>query len=104
MASAVREAIRTPVRMESKNVRDQHLDAGERTVSPALRRLHRVKVAQGPGDWLAGFNAGLRGDVYIYPANVQDRPAWSAGFQRLQRLARIQITPPSFAPPLWWHP
>jgi hypothetical protein len=108
MASAVREAIRTPARMESKNVRDQHLEAGERTVSPAFRRLHRVKVAQGPGGWLAGFNAGLRGDAYIYPAGVPNRLTSSAGFiegaaQRLQRVARIRITL-RFALPLWWQP
>jgi hypothetical protein len=80
MASAVREAIRTRSRMESKNVCDQHLEAGERATLPALRRLHRVKVAQGPGDWLRGFKAGLRGDAYIYPADVEDRLAWRAGF------------------------
>ena len=109
MASAVREAIRTPARMESKNVCDQHLEAGERTVSPAFRHLHRVKVAQGPGDWLAGFHAGLGGRAYTYPADVQDRLAWSAGFiegaaQRLHHLARIRIAPPSFALPIWWQP
>ena len=108
MASAVREAIRTPARMESENVRDQHLEAGDRTMSPAFWPSRRAIVAQGPGDWLAGFNAGLRGDAYIYPANVQDRPAWSAGFiegaaQRLRHLARIRVTLP-FALPLWWQP
>jgi hypothetical protein len=105
MASAVREAIRTPARMEPENVGDQHLGAGGRIVSPALWRLHRAKVAQDPGDWLAGFNAGLRGNSYVYPADVEDRLAWSAGFiecaaQRLQRLARIRITP-RFAWPMW---
>jgi hypothetical protein len=109
MASAVREAIRTPARMESENACDQHLAAGERTASPAFRRVPRATVAQGPGNWLAGFNAGLRGDAYIYPADVQDRLAWSAGFiegvaRRLQRVARIRIAPPSFALPLWWQP
>ena len=64
-----------------------------------------AKVAQGPGDWLGGFNAGLRGDAYIYPTDVQDRLTWRAGFiegaaQRLQRLARIRITP-RFARPMW---
>jgi hypothetical protein len=109
MASAVREAIRTPARMESENVRDQHLEAGDHTMSPALQCLRRAKAAQGPADWLSGINAGLRGDAYIYPANVQDRLAWSAGFiegagRRLQRLARTRIAPPSFALPLWWQP
>ena len=112
MASAVREAIRTPARMESKNVCDQHLEAGGRTVSPAFRRLHRAKVARDPADWLAGFEAGLRGDCYVYPAEVRDRLAWASGFvegraqqarpqqesdnvdcrQELQRLADIRIT------------
>jgi hypothetical protein len=109
MASAAREAIRTFARMESENVCDQHLEAGDRTVSSAFQRLHSAKVAQGPADWLGGFNACLRGDAYIYPANVQDGLAWSAGFiegvsQRLQRLARIRVAPPSFALPLWWQP
>jgi len=109
MASAVREAIRASTRMESENVRDQHLEAGDRIVSPAFQRLHRVKVAQGPGDWLGGFNTGLRGDAYIYPADVRDRLAWSAGFiegaaQRLKRRARVRITPrPRYAAPLWWR-
>jgi len=109
MASAVREAIRTPARMESKNVRDQHLEAGERTVSPAFWRVPRATAAQGPGNWLVGFNAGLRGDVYIYPADAQGGLTWSAGFiegaaQRLQHLALIRIALPSFALPLWWQP
>jgi hypothetical protein len=76
MASASGEAIRTRTRMESKNVCDQHLEAGDRTVSPAFRCLCRTKVVQGPGDWLAGFNAGLRGDAYIYPPGVQNRLTW----------------------------
>jgi hypothetical protein len=81
--------------MESKNVRDQHLEAGERTVSPALRCLRRAKVAQGPADWLGGFSA-------------RDRLTWTAGFiegaaQRLQRLASMRIMP-RFALPLWWRP
>ena len=106
MASAEREAIRTRTRMESENVCDQHLEAGGRIVSPAYRRLCRTKVAQGPGDWLAGFNAGVRGDAYIYPASVQNRLTWSAGFiegaaQRLQRVARIRTR---FALPPRWHP
>ena len=67
MASAVREAIRTPARMESENVRDQHLEAGGRIVSPAFWRLHHAKVAQVPPDWSAGFNTALRGDAYIHP-------------------------------------
>jgi hypothetical protein len=123
MASAEREAIRTPARMESENVRDQHLEAGGRIVSPAFRRLHRAKVAQDPAEWLAGFDAGLKGDCYVYPAEVRDRLAWASGFvegraqqarphggsqegdnidcrQRLQRLAGIRITP-RFARPLW---
>jgi hypothetical protein len=109
MASAVGEAIRTRARMESENVRDQHLEGGDQAVSPAFRRASRTAVAQGPADWLGGSNAGLRGDAYIYPANVQDRLTWSAWFiegvaQRLQRLARIRIAPPSFALPLWWRP
>jgi hypothetical protein len=123
MASAVREAIRTPARMESENVRDQHLEAGGHIVSPAFRRLHRAKIGQDPADWLAGFEAGLHGDSYGYPAEVPDRLAWASGFvegraqqarpergsqqsgnidcrQRLQRLAGIRITP-WFARPLW---
>jgi hypothetical protein len=112
MASAVREAIRTPARMESENVCDQHLEAGGRIVSPAFRRLHRAKVAQDPGDWLAGFEASLRGDCYVYSAEVRDRLAWTSGFvegraqhggdfrQRLQRLASIRVAP-RFARPLW---
>jgi hypothetical protein len=108
MASVVREAIRTPARMESENVRDQHLEGGGRTTSPALRRLRRAEVAQGPADRLGGFNTGLQGDAYIYPAGMRDRLTWSAGFiegvaRRLQRLARIRITP-RFALPLWWQP
>jgi hypothetical protein len=108
MASAVREAIRTRAPMESENVCDQHLEAGERTVSPTSRCLCRATVAQGPGDWLAGFDAGLRGDAYIYPAGVQNRVTWSAGFiegaaQRLRRHPRIRITL-WFAAPLWWQP
>jgi hypothetical protein len=123
MPNATGEAIRTPARMESENVRDQHLEAGGRIVSPALRRLHRAKVAQDPTDWLAGLEAGLRGDCYVYPAEVRDRLAWASGFvegrahqarphgrsqegdnvdcrQRLQRLASIRIRP-RFARPLW---
>jgi hypothetical protein len=123
MASAVREAIRTPARMESENVRNQHLEAGGRIVSPAFRRLHRTKVAQDPADWLAGLEAGLRGDCYVYWAGVRDRLACAAGFvegraqqarpqggsqegdnvdrrQPLQRLAGIRITP-RFARPQW---
>jgi hypothetical protein len=93
MASAEREAIRTLARMESKNLRDQHLEAGGRTVSPAIRRLHRAKVTQDPADWLAGFEAGLRGDPYVYPAEAGDRFAWHAGYiegigERAARLAR----------------
>jgi hypothetical protein len=104
MASAVREAIRTRSRMESENVCDQHLRVGDRTMSPALRCLRRAKAAEGPGNWLSGFEAGFRGNSYIYPADVQDRLAWSAGFiegaaRRLQSLARIRI-----ALPLWWRP
>jgi hypothetical protein len=122
MASAVREAIRTPARMESENVCDQHLEAGGRIVSPAFRRLRRAKVAQDTADWLAGFEAGLRGDCYVYPAEVRDRLAWALGFvegraqqarpqggsqeggnvdrrQRLHRLAGIRVTS-RFAPPL----
>jgi hypothetical protein len=111
MASAEREAIRTPARMEPENLRDQHLEAGGRTVSPAFGRLHRTKVAQDPADWLAGFEAGLRGDCYVYPAEVPDRLAWASGFvegrgqqagpqqeaynvdcrQRLQRFTDIRI-------------
>jgi hypothetical protein len=92
--------------MESENVCDQHLEAGDRTVLPAFRPFCRTKVAQGPGDWLAGFNAGVRGDAYIYPAGVQNRLTWSAGFiegaaQHLQRVARIRTR---FALPLWWQP
>jgi hypothetical protein len=109
MASAVREAIRTLARMESENMRDQHLEAGDRTMSPVLRCLRQPEIAQGPADGLGGFSAGLRGDVYIYPAHVQDGLTWSAGFiegvaQRLQRLARIRIVSASFALPLWWQP
>jgi hypothetical protein len=92
--------------MESENLRDQHLEAGGRIVSPAFRCLHRVNVAQGSGGWLAGFNAGLRGDAYIYPAGVRDRLTWSAAFiegaaQRLQHLARVCMRR-RFALPLWW--
>ena len=95
--------------MESENMRDQHLRGGGRIVSPAFRCLRGAAVVQGPGDWLAGFNGGLRGDAYIYPADVSDRLTWSVGFiegvaQRLERLARIRIAPPSFALPLWWQP
>jgi hypothetical protein len=123
MASAVREAIRTPARMEPEKACDQHLEAGGSTVSPALRRLRRAKVAQDPADWLAGFEAGLRGDCYVYPAEVRDRLAWALGFvegraqqarpqggsqegddfdrrQPLQRLVCIRITP-RFARPRW---
>ena len=105
MASAVREAIRVPARMESENMLDQHLRAGSHILSPAFRRLRRAKVAPGPGDWLVGFNAALRGDAHIYPADVGDCLTWRAGFiegaaQRLQRLARIRITP-RFARPMW---
>jgi hypothetical protein len=94
--------------MESENVCDQHLEAGDRTVPPAIWGLRRATVAQGPGDLLAGFNAGLQGDAYIYPADVRDRLIWSAGFiegaaQCLQPHARIRITP-RFALPLWWQP
>jgi len=108
MASAEREAIRTRARMESENVRDQHLEAGDGSVSPAFRCLRRTKVAQGPGDWLAGFNAGLRGGAYIYPADVLDRLTWRAGFiegaaQRVQRLRGTRITR-RFALLLWWQP
>jgi hypothetical protein len=108
MASAVREAIRALARMESKNVRDQHLEAGDRTVVPVFGALCRTKVAQGPGDWVAGFNAGLRGDAYIYPAGVKSRVPWSAGFiegaaQRLHRHAHIRITA-RLALRLWWQP
>jgi hypothetical protein len=108
MASAVREAIRTPARMESENVRDQHLESGDQAVSPAFRRVPRATVAQGPGNWLAGFEAGFRGNSFIYPTDVRDRLAWSAGFiegaaHRLQDHARIRITP-RFALPLWWRP
>jgi hypothetical protein len=86
MASAVREAIRTRARMESENVCDQHLEAGGRTASLAFRRLHPAKVAQRPADWLAGFNAWFI----------------EGAAQRLQRLARIRVSP-SFALPLWWQ-
>jgi hypothetical protein len=108
MASAVREAIRTRARMESENICDQHLEVGDRTVSPAFPRLHRAKVAQGPGNWPAGYNAGLRGDAYVYPADVRDRLTWSAGFiegaaRRVKRLAGNRITP-RFALALWWQP
>jgi hypothetical protein len=122
MASAEREAIRTLARMESENVCDQHREAGGRIVSPAFPRLHRAKVAQDPADWLAGFEAGLQGDCYVYPAEVRDRLAWASGFvegraqqtgpqeggkvdclQRLQRSAGIRITP-RFARPLGLRP
>jgi len=94
--------------VRAKGKSDQHPEAGGHTVSPAIWCLCRTKVAQGPGDWLAEFNAGLRADAYIYPAGVQNRLTWSAGFiegaaQRLQRHARIRITP-WFALPLWWRP
>jgi hypothetical protein len=79
MASAEREAIRTPARMEPEKVCDQHLEAGGRILSPAFQRLRRAKVAQDTADWLAGFDAGLRGDNYVYPAEVRDRLAWSWG-------------------------
>jgi hypothetical protein len=92
--------------MESENVCDQHLEAGDHTVSLAFQRLPPAKFAQGPADWLAGFNAGLRGDAYVYPADVRHRLIWSAGFiegtaQRLQRHARIRITPWFALPPRW---
>jgi hypothetical protein len=108
MASAEREAIRTRARMESENLCDQHLAAGDHTLSPAIWRLRRARIAQGPGDWLAGLRAGLRGDAYIYPAGVQNRLTWSAGFiegpaQRVQRQVRIRVTP-WFALLLWWLP
>jgi len=80
MASAVREAIRTPARMESKKVRSQHLKAGGRIVSPAFWRLPGPEAAQNPGDWLAGFEAGLRGDSYVYPAEARSRLAWASGY------------------------
>ena len=106
MASAEREATRTRARMESENLCDQHLEAGDRTVSPAFKRLRGADVVQGPGDWLAGLRAGLGGDAYIYPADVRHRLIWSAGFiegtaQRLQRHARIRITPWFALPPRW---
>jgi hypothetical protein len=93
--------------VQAKGNSDQHLEAGDPTVSPAIWRLRRATVAQGPGDWLAGFNAGLRGDAHIYPAGVQDRLTWSAGFiegaaQRRQRPTSMRIT--RFALPLWWRP
>ena len=80
MASAEREAIRTLARMEPENLRDQHLEAGGRTVSLAFRHLRRAKVAQDAADWLACFEAGLRGDCYVYPAEVRDRLAWASGY------------------------
>jgi hypothetical protein len=102
--------------MESKNAPDQHLEAGGRIVSPAIWRLHRAKVAQDPADWLTGFEAGIRGDCYVYPAKVRDRLAWASGFvegrahqarlhnidsrHRLQRLAGIRITS-QIARPSW---
>jgi len=67
MASAVREAIRTSARMESENVRDQHLDTGGRIASSAFRRLRRVKIARGAADWLAGFEAGVAAATTFTP-------------------------------------
>jgi hypothetical protein len=109
MASAVREATRAFARMESENLCDQHLEAGDRTVSPAVRCWRDAKFAHDPSDRLTGFGAGLRGDAYIYPADARDRLTWNAGFiegaaQRIQRLAPIRITP-RFALPLQrWQP
>jgi hypothetical protein len=116
MASAAREAIRAFAWMEPKKACDQHLEASGRIVSLAFRRLHRAKVTQDPADWLAGFEAGLRGDCYVYPAEVRDRLAWASGFVegRAQqtgpqqegynvdclRWASIRITP-RFPRPFW---
>jgi hypothetical protein len=80
MPNATGEAIRTPARMEPENVRDQHLDTGGRIVSSAFRLLGRVKIARGAAVWLAGFEAGVSGDNYVYPAGVRDRLAWASGF------------------------
>ena len=79
MASAVREAIRTRARMESENVCDQHLEAGDFTVSLTFGRLRRAKVAHDEERWCQGLGTGLRGHCYMYPAWVRDRLTWSAG-------------------------
>jgi hypothetical protein len=94
--------------VQAKGKSNQHLEAGDYTVSPAIWRLRRTTAAHGRGDWLGGFHAGLRGDTYVYPTDVRNRLIWSAGFiegaaQRLQRHARIRITP-WFAVLLWWLP
>jgi hypothetical protein len=69
MASAEREPTRAPARVESQSVRDQHLGAGGRILSPAFWRFHRAKVAQDLAGWLAGLNAGLVGGC---PIGVRD--------------------------------
>jgi hypothetical protein len=104
--SLQRTRMRTCVQAKGKS--DQHLEAGDHTVSPAFRHLQPAKVVHDPSLWLAGFNAGLRGDPYIYPADVRDRLTWSAGFiegaaRRLKGLASMGITP-RFALPPWWQP
>jgi hypothetical protein len=109
MARRSQQRTRMHACVQAKGKSDQHLETGDSTMSPGSRCLRRAEAAQGPGNWLSGFEAGFRGNSYIYPADVPDRLAWSAGFiegvaQRLQRLARIRIAPPSFTLPLWWRP
>jgi hypothetical protein len=109
MARRSQQRTRMHACVQAKGKSDQRLKAGDRTVSPVFWHLRQAKVAQESGDWLAGFNAGLRGYAYIYPADVRDRLTWSAGFiegaaQRLQHHARIRITPRLALQPWWWHP
>jgi hypothetical protein len=80
MASAEREAIRTRTRMESENVCDQHLEAGDRLVSPAFVRLCSTNKAQGTLAWLSGFRAGFYGAPYVRPLGTLDPQVWAWGY------------------------
>jgi hypothetical protein len=80
MASAVREAIRTPARMEPEKACDQHLEVGGRVVSPASERLCCLNRAQGALAWLSGFRAGFYGSTFVWPLGTLDPQIWAAGF------------------------
>jgi hypothetical protein len=113
MASAEREPTRAPARVESESVRDQHLGAGGRILSPAFWRFHRAKVAQNLAGWLAGLNAGLLGGSPTEACDCIEDAAQRVGgesqegndcLEGLRHLARFGLTP-QLARPLWdWGP
>ena len=91
--------------------------AGERTRAAARSHAENPKRPQTDtagglvpladphcADWHAGFQSGLRGELYVYPLGCDD-VCWRAGFiegaaHRRRRLAATQIAR-LYARPMW---